>query len=183
MTTALVVLADGFEEMEAIAPIDLLRRAGVEVTVAGLPGPELTGRSGIRLVADAAFSAVADRDFDAIIVPGGPAFKILRREPALLARLQKQNAGGRLIAAICAAPTVLHDAGLLAGRAYTAHFSVRDELEALDASQAVVQDGNLVTSQGAGTATEFALALVERLRGAETAGKIAHAICHHSAQG
>jgi 4-methyl-5(b-hydroxyethyl)-thiazole monophosphate biosynthesis len=178
MPTALVVLADGFEEMEAAAPIDLLRRAGVEVTVAGLNGPEVTGRNGMRLIADVAYAAVAGARFDLIVVPGGPAFVELRKSASLRQHLQEQASAGRAIAAICAGPTVLLDAGLLQGRSYTAHFSVRDELPGADASRAVVIDKGIITSQGAGTATAFGLALVEFLCGEETAAELAASICY-----
>lgn len=177
MLKALVVLADGFEEMEAIAPIDLLRRAHVQVTIAGLAGTSLTGRNGLNLMAEVPFASVANDTFDLVVIPGGPAFKILRQEPTLLALLRIHEAKGKTVAAICAAPTVLLDAGLLEKRQYTAHYSVRDELPDLDLSRSVVEDGGVITSQGAGTATEFALALVNHLCGEQVAKDIAASIC------
>jgi protein deglycase len=177
MSTACVVLADGFEEMEAVAPIDLLRRAGVDVTVAGLPGTELTGRNGIRLVADRPFSEICQDTFDLIVLPGGPAFKILLAEASLLDSLRRHEAHGALLGAICAAPTVLHAAGLLDSRQHTAHFSVQDQLPRLDPSPLVIEDRRVITSQGAGTATQFALALVHHLCGEASAHQIAASIC------
>lgn len=177
MTSVLVVLADGFEEMEAIAPIDLLRRADAQVTIASIGDLEVTGRCGVRLIAEHTLESLETKTFDLIVVPGGPAFKTLRKNLPLRALLQKHAATGKDIAAICAAPTVLADAGLLQGRAYTAHFSVCNELPALDRTQAVVEDGPLITSQGAGTATAFALTLVKRLFGEEKAQSIAASIC------
>jgi 4-methyl-5(b-hydroxyethyl)-thiazole monophosphate biosynthesis len=168
----LCLLVDGFEEIETITPVDLLRRAGVEVVIAGLHGASATGRSGIRLVADAVLEVVADSDFDLLLIPGGPGVGDLRRDgrAAALAGVFANN--GKLIAAICAAPLVLMDAGLLHGRRFTAHQSVRDVLaQALD--EEVVIDGNLITSRGAGTAMEFGLALVSSLAGHAVADKVA----------
>jgi 4-methyl-5(b-hydroxyethyl)-thiazole monophosphate biosynthesis len=177
MPSVLIVIAEGFEEMEAVAPIDLLRRAEAEVTVASIGKLELTGRNGIHLKADQTLSEVSNRVFDLIVVPGGPAFKLLRNDILLRAMLQGQVAKKKPVGAICAAPTVLKDAGLLADRSYTAHFTVSDELPEIDSSRKVVEDGPVITSRGAGTATEFALALVKRLFGAEKADEIARSIC------
>jgi 4-methyl-5(b-hydroxyethyl)-thiazole monophosphate biosynthesis len=172
MLTVLAILPDGFEEIEATAPIDLLRRAGVEVTTAAL-GEQIhvTGRSGITMHADTTLAAVLARDFDCVFLPGGPGVKHLR------ALVQRQHAAGRWLAAICAAPTVLHDAGLLAGRRYTAHFSIAGELPAVLANERTVADGILLTSRGAGTALDFGLLLVEKLVSAEQAREVAQAIC------
>ena len=177
MQSVLVVLAEGFEEIEAITPIDLLRRAEAEVTIASIGDLELTGRSGIRLIAESTLDNVQDKTFDLIVIPGGPAFKILRQDLRLRTLLQRHAKEEKIIAAICAAPTTLLDAGLLKDRAYTAHFSVSDELPQIVKTQAVVEDGPIITSQGAGTATTFSLALVQRLFGKEKADEIAASIC------
>jgi 4-methyl-5(b-hydroxyethyl)-thiazole monophosphate biosynthesis len=168
----LCLLADGFEEIETIIPVDLLRRAGVEVVIATLRGTDATGRSGIRLTADAVLKEVVDSDFDLLLIPGGPGVGELRRDgrPAELAG--EFSKAGKPVAAICAAPLVLMDAGLLDGRRFTAHQSARDVLmEALD--ERVVIDGNLITSRGAGTAMDFGLALVAHLAGQAAADKVA----------
>ena len=162
MPTVLAILADGFEEIEAMAPIDLLRRAGAEVTVAALgEGIHVTGRCRLTLHADttlAAIEAAGPREFDCAFLPGGPGVKALRSDPRVRALVLRQHAAGRWLAAICAAPPVLHDAGLLTGRRYTAHFSVADELPHILADERVVEDGHLLTSRGAGTAVEFGCA-------------------------
>jgi 4-methyl-5(b-hydroxyethyl)-thiazole monophosphate biosynthesis len=178
MLTVLAIIPDGFEEIEAAAPIDLLRRAGVEVTTAAL-GEQIhvTGRSGITLHTDTTLTAVLARDFDCIFLPGGPGVKHLRADPRVRTLVQRQHAAGRWLAAICAAPTVLHDAGLLAGRRYTAHFSVAAELSAILAHERTVADGRLLTSRGAGTALDFGLLLVEKLISSEKAREVAQAIC------
>ena len=181
MPTVLAILAEGFEEIEATAPIDLLRRAGAEVIVAALgEGIHVTGRSGLTLHADttlAALEAGASRDYDCLLLPGGPGVKHLRADPRIRALVLRQHAAGRWLAAICAAPAVLYDAGLLTGRRYTAHFSVAAELPDILAGERVVTDGSLVTSRGAGTSLEFGLAVIEKLFSPEKAGEIAHSIC------
>src|SRR5688572_3708132 len=158
MPTVLVPLADGFEEIEAFAPIDLLRRAGVEVTTTALAeGIHVTGRSGITAHADTPLAAVIGREFDLLFLPGGAGVKHLRADPRVRDLVLKQHGAGRWIAAICAAPTVLHDCGLLAGRRYAAHFSVANEPTAILSNDRIVTDGNITTSMGAGTAVEIGL--------------------------
>jgi 4-methyl-5(b-hydroxyethyl)-thiazole monophosphate biosynthesis len=165
----LCLLFPGFEEIEAVAPVDLLRRAGVEVVLASLTGEKLvTGRCDVTLQADASLADVAEQAFDLLLIPGGPGIKAVR-EDGRAARLAKSySQAGKQVAAICAAPTVLKDAGLLAGKQFTSHAGVVPELPDSQVQTRVVEDGNLVTSRGAATAVEFGLALVRRLCG-ETA--------------
>lgn len=178
MPTVLVPLAEGFEEIEAFAPIDLLRRTGVEVTTAALAeGIHVTGRSGITAHADTTLAAVLDHDFDLLFLPGGAGVKHLRADSRVRDLVLKQHAAGRWLAAICAAPTVLHDCDLLAGRRYTAHFSVANELPAILAHEKVVTDGKITTSRGAGTAVDFGLHLVALLTGPDKAADVSKAIC------
>ena len=178
MPTVLAILADGFEEIEAVVPIDLLRRAGAEVTVASLgEGIHVTGRSGLTLHADTVLAAAAEREFDAVFLPGGPGVALLRADPRVRALVQRQAAAGRWLAAICAAPLVLHDAGLLEGRRYTAHFSAASELPEILAGERVVEHGRLLTSRGAGTALEFALRLAALLGSPAQSEEVARAIC------
>lgn len=174
---ALCLLFPAFEEIEALAPVDLLRRAGAQVTIASLTGDKwVTGRSGITVQADAALAEVATREFDLLLVPGGPGVKALRSDgrPAQLAR--EFARAGKMVAAICAAPTVLADAGLLAGKRFTAHFSAHGELPEALGDERVVQDGLLITSRGAGTALEFGLILVGQLFGEVVKKDVAKAI-------
>lgn len=177
MPTVLVPLAEGFEEIETVTPVDLLRRAGAEVTVAALGSLDVTGRSGMTLRADATLASVESREFDVIVLPGGPGVKHLRADSRVRPLVQRHAAAQRWIAAICAAPTVLHDAGLLAGRRYTAHFSVANELPAILAEERVVVDGLLITSRGAGTALDFGLTLVAKLFSSAKSVEVARAIC------
>ena len=176
--TVLVLLADGFEEIEAFAPIDLLRRADVEVTVASLSeNRHATGRSGVTAHADAALSAVADNLFDLVFLPGGAGVKNLRADPRVREVVMRHHAAGRWIAAICAAPTALNDYGLLDGKRYTAHFSVANELSQILANERIVTDGKLTTSRGAGTAIEFGLHLAAVLTSPAKSAEIGKAIC------
>jgi 4-methyl-5(b-hydroxyethyl)-thiazole monophosphate biosynthesis len=178
MPTVLTILAEGFEEIEAVTPIDLLRRAGADVTVAALADrTQVTGRSGLTLHADTLFAAVETRDFDCLFLPGGPGVKHLRADRRVRECVLRHHTNNRWLAAICAAPTVLHDAGLLAGRRYTAHFSVASELPAILASERVVADGRILTSRGAGTALDFGLFLVEKLFSVDKAREIGGSIC------
>lgn len=167
----LCLLFPGFEEIEAVAPVDLLRRAGVEVVVASLTGEKLvTGRCQITVQADAALKDVADQAFDLLLIPGGPGIKAVRTDGQAASLAKKYAQAGKPVAAICAAPTVLKDAGLLAGKRFTSHAGVLSELPESMVQERVVEDGDLVTSRGAATAVDFGLALVRRLCG-DAAGK------------
>ncbi|MBM4131009.1 DJ-1/PfpI family protein [bacterium] len=171
----LVPVADGTEEIEAVCIIDVLRRAGADVTVAGVgPGGEramsleFRASRGVRLVADAHVEDVAGETWEAVLLPGGlPGATHLRDCAALAALLVAQDAAGRLVGAICAAPVVvLQERGLLRGRGVTCFPALRERLEPVSRRAGrVVQDGNLLTSQGPGTALEFALAAVAHLFG------------------
>lgn len=170
------LVTDGFEEIEMVTPVDLLRRAGVEVTIVALEHRQIVGRSGIRLVGDAVLAEIQTADFDALFLPGGPGVKALRTDGRPAELVREFSHGDKWIAAICAAPLVLKDAGILDGRRFTAHGSTVDELPELVADEPVILDGKLVTSRGAGTAQEFGLALVKQWAGAEKMQEVAAAI-------
>lgn len=157
--------------------MDLLSRAGIDVYPVSMSDDLLVeGRSGIRIQASEYFKHLAKGIlFDAVIVPGGPGIKALRQHPELCDFLKMHHAAGRRLACICAAPLLLKDAGLTPQH-YTAHPSTADELpNMLDSTD--VRDGTILTSRGAGTATEFGLALVEALAGKSTRARIAESIC------
>ena len=178
MKRVLVLLIEGFEDIEMITPVDLLRRAGAEVVLASLgEGIHVTSSLKVTMHADAMLAdALASGAFDMLMIPGGPGVKKLREDgrAADVAKLFATNQ--KIIAAICAAPTVLADAGLLEGRLYTAHDSTYGELTHALAEQRVVQDADIITSRGAGTALDFGLALVARLFGKEKADEISRRI-------
>jgi protein DJ-1 len=178
--TALVILAPGAEEIEVSIIVDVLRRASVKVTLAGLGGSAaVTCSRGLRLVPDVALGDVAG-NFDAVVLPGGAkGADNLASSPLVGRHLKNQWQRGRIVGAICAAPLALlrHEIGL--GLTLTSHPSVADSLQSAYtwSSDRVVESGPvgtlplndrpLITSQGPGTAFEFALTLVRRLRGAE----------------
>jgi len=170
MSRVLVPLAPGFEEIEAVTLVDLLRRAGIEVHTAALADREVTGSHGITVTADMGLDDACAGDYDMIALPGGmPGADHLKTDARVLALLRRMAAEGRYTAAICAAPSVLAHAGLLAGRAATSFPGFLDAGSAPGirlCEDAVVVDGNVVTSRGAGTAMAFALQLIELLEGA-----------------
>lgn len=173
----LCLLFPGFEEIETVAPIDLLRRAGVKVVVASLTGEKLvTGRSNISLQADAALMDVTEQGFDLLLIPGGPGIKGVRTDGRAAGLVRQFASEGKPVAAICAAPTVLKDAGVLAGKRFTSHSGVVTELPESQLQERVVEDGNIITSRGAATAVDFGIALVRRLCGEATAAEVAKGI-------
>ena len=177
MSTVLIPLAEGFEEIEALAPVDLLRRAGVHCHLASLaPDLEVVGRNGIVVRADGRLADCLAASWDLVFLPGGPGTARLRADRRLTALVAAHAAAGRPVAAICAAPTVLLDLGLLEGRAHTAHPSVASELATRLADRSVVDDGPIVTGRDAGAALEFGLALVRRLAGDASARSVAVSI-------
>lgn len=178
MKKILVPLADGFEEIETVTVIDVLRRAGLEVVVAGIKAGELLGSRRVKLVPDTTLEAVQGQDFDMVVVPGGqPGVDNLRRDPRVLEILKKMNVQKKWIGAICAAPLVLQDAGLAKGRKLTSHPSVAASLAGTHYSEdRVVVEDALVTSRGPGTAIEFALKLVEILAGKEKVEELKRAM-------
>lgn len=171
----LVLLAEGAEEMETTITVDVLRRGEVEVVLAGLEGADpVTCSRGVRLVPDRALSEV-EGEFDVIALPGGAGGAERLAEAAAVGRLLRaQEAAGRTIAAICAAPIALVAHGVCAGRRLTSHPSVRERVAShgIYVEDPVVEDGPLVTSRGPGTAFAFALALVRRLSGSERAAAV-----------
>lgn len=181
---AVVFLADGFEEVEAVAPIDFLRRAGVEVVVVSLNDNGIsTGSHRIPVVADVSLANFAEKlnadEWDAALLPGGmPGASNLAASETIGAILRMFAEKGALIAAICAAPVVaLHPQGLLAGRRFTCYPGLEKSVAGARWSEDdVVIDGNLITSRGAGTAGAWAMAIIEKLLGRDMADKIATSV-------
>lgn len=172
----LVPLAEGFEEIEAVAIIDVLRRAGLAVRVAGLAAKTVTGSHGITLQADCVLDEVDSGSLAMIVLPGGqPGTNNLERDARVIALVRELEGSGRRVGAICAAPKVLAAAGILEGRAATSYPGVRGELggaRVMDEPR-VVRAGKIITSQGPGTALEFALAIVADLCGEAQARELA----------
>ncbi|HUJ80034.1 MAG TPA: DJ-1 family glyoxalase III [Nitrospiria bacterium] len=169
-----VPIAQGVEEIEAVTVIDILRRAGIDVTVAGVTADPVTGRSKIRLLADRPIDQVKSADVDMVILPGGAeGTGHLQRSVAVKRLIKEIAALGKPVAAICAAPTVLAGLGLLNGKRVTSHPSVEHNLGPVNyAEDRVIVDGGIITSRGPGTAMEFAMALVEILAGKEKVAEV-----------
>ena len=172
----LIALANGFEEIEAVSIIDVLRRAGLDVVVAGVGGRQISGAHGLKVEADATVEEQEGLP-DAIVLPGGmPGAENLKNSKALNDLLIKMNKDSQTIGAICAAPAlVLKPAGILNGRKATCYPGFEDQFgDQVTFTQGnVVKDGHVITSRGPGSAIEFALALVENLVDSETAEDLA----------
>lgn len=175
----LIILTDGFEEIEAVTPIDILRRAGLEVIVAGLAKKVVTGSHGILLTTDVLLKEVNGLP-DALIVPGGPGAEELGHSPLVREWVLRMSDAKKTVGAICAAPAaVLAPTGVLENKKATCFPGYESRLGAGGAvfsSERVVTDGDVITSRGAGTAMEFSLELVRHLAGPVKASEISGAI-------
>lgn len=181
MTKVYVFLADGFEEIEGLTVVDLLRRAGAEVTTVSINGTKnVCGSHDIRLEADALFEETDFSEAAILVLPGGmPGTKYLGAHRALTELLVKTNEAGGGIAAICAAPSVLGDLGILKGKKAVCYPGFEERLTGAEVQTcSVVTDGNVTTSRGMGTAIAFGLELVKRLFGEEKAENLAKAIVY-----
>ena len=169
MPRALIPLAQGCEELEAVTIIDLLRRAGVEVITAGLDNQPVTASRGVVLLPDTDLDSVLQQQFDMIVLPGGlPGADHLDNDPRIHALLTRMAEQGKYTAAICAAPKVLANCGLLDGKQATSYPGVLDQMNLPKVNvdlKPVIRDGKVITSRGPGTAMDFALELIETLMG------------------
>ena len=174
MPRVAVILADGFEEMEAISIIDVLRRAEVDTVVAGLHDGQITSVRKVNVVADTVIDTVKADDFDMLVLPGGqPGADNLNADSRVRELIKSFSRKGKLVGAICAAPIVLARAGVLQGKHATSYPTYKDKVgDVVYEEKSVVVDGNVLTSRGPGTALYFGLAIVERLAGKEKAQKI-----------
>ncbi len=174
MRRVCVPLAEGFEEIEALTVVDVLRRASLEVKTAALKGPEVAGAHGVVVKADTDLDQALSAEWDCVVLPGGmPGSTNLRDDPRVGKLLQKTVQAGGLVAAICAAPIALARYGLLEGKKATSYPGFAEQMPGAQyREERVVKDKGVVTSRGPGTAMEFALALVEELAGAEKASEL-----------
>ncbi len=175
MPKTLIPLAEGFEEIETLTVVDVLRRAEITAVLAGLYDGPVSSVRKVNIIPDEALDSVTVDDFDMIILPGGqPGVNNLCADVRIKRLLNDFNASGKRIAAICAATTVLSEAGLIRGKRVTAYPSYKDKLNGAQyVDKGVVTDGNIITSQGPGTAIAFALEIVSQLAGKHTADTIA----------
>ena len=176
MAKVLVPLANGFEDIEAVAIIDVLRRGGVEVVPAAIHSSrEVMSAHGIPMKADQLLSDVIDEEFDAIVLPGGgEGTDNLKNSDALIRRIVRQREEGRLLCAICAAPTVLQEAGVLDPSQFvTCYPTCQMDLDREWSPAPVVSDGMIITGQAPGSALLFSLVVLQALAGSPVAKKVA----------
>lgn len=181
MSRVYVFLTDGFEEIEALTVVDLLRRAAIEVTMVSVTGSlEVKGSHQIRVLADTLFEEADFGDATLLVLPGGmPGTTGLANHEGLGDLLVDFNKRNKNIAAICAAPSVLGGKGILAGKRATCYPGFENKLtDSVVVYEDLVEDGNVITSRGLGTAIDFALSLIRRLKDKETAKKIADGIIY-----
>jgi len=167
MKTALVLFAEGTEELEAVSIVNILRRGEVNVTLAGLKEGVLRGSRGTQILSDTTLDEALTHNYDMVVLPGGqPGTNNFKADARVIQLLQKMAANGRYVCAICAAPSVLATAGLLTDKLATSYPGALDEFsDVQQQTAAVVEDGQLITSRGPGTAIDFSLTLLERLAG------------------
>ncbi|MBQ1259727.1 MAG: DJ-1/PfpI family protein [Clostridia bacterium] len=167
-------LADGFEEVEALAPLDLLRRAGADVKTVGIGGNVICGAHGIKVYTDMLDSELTDHSAEMIILPGGmPGTLNLASSKTVSLAIECALKNNSYIAAICAAPSILGDRGLLCGKKAVCFPGFEDSMKGAEILNCgVVKDGNIITAAGMGVAFEFGLALVSCLYGKEKADEL-----------
>lgn len=171
-----IFLADGFEELEALAPLDILRRAGFEVETVSITNDiEVVGSHGLRVLCDSTINLISPEIAELLILPGGmPGAENLAASEELAKILTKQNEGGKWLAAICAAPFVLGKLGLLQGKQATCYPGYEQYLEGAEClNQPVVVSQNVITGNGAGAAVRFAFTIVAKLKGQRVADFLA----------
>ena len=166
-----VFLADGFEEAEALVTVDILRRAGYKVTTVGIDKKEITGAHGIRVTADIKTGEYAPIDLEGVVLPGGmPGTLNLGANKTVCEAAKNAYIRDKVVAAICAAPSVLGKLGLLKGKAATCYPGFEAELTgARYVNAPTVTDGNIITAKGAGAVFEFGFAIIDRISGSTAA--------------
>jgi 4-methyl-5(b-hydroxyethyl)-thiazole monophosphate biosynthesis len=178
MVKAVLLLAPGFEEIEAMCVVDTLRRAGVTVLLAGLQNGPVAAKHGVKVIPDCTIDALAQADFDAVILPGGyPGYVNLGADARVLELVRTAFGSGKLVAAICGAPSILGKLGIVRGKRATIFPGKEaDLIGAEPVPDHVVVDGTVVTSQGPGTALEFAIKLAELLVGEQKVQELKQAL-------
>lgn len=177
-----ILLGTGFEEAEALVPADLLRRAKIPVCLAGVDGLTVTGAHNITVTADCSVADVNEDELELVFLPGGlGGVDAIKSSSAAMELIRRAYAKGVKLAAICAAPTILNDLGMLDGKRAVCYPSMRDQLTGAlphDGSP-VVEDGNIITGEAAGSAFTFGFKLIEALRSPEAAEKVRRAVYYY----
>lgn len=173
-----VFLAEGFEIIEALAPVDMLRRAKIDVKTVGVTGERVKSSCGVEVLADISINDLSKDDIEAVILPGGmPGTLNLEKSDEVQQAIDTAVSNSKLVCAICAAPSILGHKGLLEGKNAIAFPGFEKELNgALISDKYVVTDGNFITARGAGVATEFGLEIVKQLKNEELSESIRNTI-------
>ena len=176
-----MMVANGYEEVEMLTVVDLLRRAGMTCDIISVTGEkELTSSHKVTVIADLMYEEADFDSYDALVIPGGmPGTTNLGAHAGVCGQLKKAYEDGRLIAAICAAPTVFGKLGLLEGKKAICYPGMEDQLTGAEVTyEPAVRDGNIITSRGMGTAIDFGLAILEYYEGEEAAASLAEKIVY-----
>lgn len=177
-----ILLGTGFEEAEALVPADMLRRANIDVCMAGVDGIDITGAHHITVKADCAVADVNVDELELLFLPGGlGGVDAIKSSPTAMELIRQAHEKGVKLAAICAAPTILAELGYLNGKKAVCYPSMLDRLTGADTThgQHVVVDGNIITGEAAGSAFTFGFKLIEVLKGAEKAKKVCDSVYYY----
>ena len=176
MKKVALLLADGFEELEAVGTYAMLSRGGLDVDIYALSDKDTTGRFGLTCSKLHSFSALNASYYDALVLPGGPGYELLEKNEHVQKILEQFMDSGRVVAAICASPTILGRAGYLQGKKYTCFTSMNDDFGGAFTGEYVAVDGNIITGQSAAATVDFGLAIIEKLLGKEKADQVKKSI-------
>ena len=172
MKKVCIVLTDGFEEMEAVGTFAILSRAGLNVDIFSLKDTDATGRFGLTCTQLKKFSTLVPSTYDALVLPGGPEYEALEKNPTLQRYIRSFINEEKIVAAICASPTILGHAGYLKGKNYTCFTSMNEDFGGHFTNKYATTDGNIITGQSAAATIDFAFAIVEKLLGKEKANEV-----------
>lgn len=175
MKKAVIFLADGFEEVEALAPVDILRRGGVDVTIAGVTGMQVVSSHNVKVMADKDVKEIKADDYDAFICPGGMPGAVNLRDSIVTDIIKEAYGKGKIVSAICAAPMVLDKAGVLADKDFTMYPGMQNYAPSgsYKSNKFVIKDGIVITGAGPAAAFEYAFELLAELQGKEISLKVA----------
>lgn len=176
MKKVCLVLTDGFEEAEAVATYAMMRRAGLTVDIFSLTEGNATGRFGLTCTALKPFSKLIGAEYDALVLPGGPQYAALEKHAGVQALIKEFMDANKVVAAICASPTILGHAGYLKGKNYTCFTAMNEDFGGYFTGAYVTVDGNLITGQSAAASIDFGLAIAEKLLGKEVAEHVKESI-------
>ena len=172
MKKVCLLLADGFEELEAVGSYAMLRRGGLQVDVYALADKDTTGRFGLTCARLHAFSNLEAGGYDALVLPGGPGYELLEKNVRLQQLIQQFIRDNKVVAAICASPTILGKAGYLKGKKYTCFTAMNEDFGGVFTGEYVATDGNIITGQSAAATVDFGLAIIEKLLGKAKAEEV-----------